>query len=370
MRIVERYSKRMRMFMGKDGWSLLAPLRYILSLLYGIHSRSASTTSSHSPGSHESRSGPKIISVGNIEVGGGGKTPCVLAIAAALAAKGLRPAVVTRGYGGTATESGGGVFLPDEISREISLPGGYMVWSGGSEAEASRVLGDEAVLYLRAGLPLVVDRDRKRAIRAITEAADPTHLILDDAFHRTELPKDLDILLLDAQKPFGNGRLLPYGSLREPANSVARAGAVVFTRASDRTVPEDAVRFTDNKPVYFSKHIPVSLSDARGIKRESADLAGERVALFSGIARPASFESTAEEFGLAPEVSFRFDDHHEYSTADAEGMIEECTPGTIFVTTAKDWGKVQSIFPAEARLLKLDMEMEIVDIEELLAPVL
>ena len=158
--------------------------------------------------------------------------------------------------------------------------------------------------------------------------------------------------------------------MREPANAVTRAGAVIFTRASGRTVPEVAVRFAENMPVFFSRHIPVSLSDAAGMHRESADLAGEKVALFSGIARPASFENTVAEFGLAPEVSFRFDDHHEYSTADVEGMIEECAHGTIFVTTAKDWGKVQSIFPAGTMLLRLEMEMEIVDIEELLAPIL
>ncbi len=145
--------------MGKDGWSLLAPLRYILSILYGIHSRSARTTTSHSPGSHESRSGPKIISVGNIEVGGGGKTPCVLAIAAALAAKGLRPAVVTRGFGGTATESGGAVFLPVEVSREISLPGGYIFLFRGiidkaeSEDEIASVIAHEvAHITVRHGV--------------------------------------------------------------------------------------------------------------------------------------------------------------------------------------------------------------------------
>ena len=365
MRIVERYSKRMRMFMGRDGWSLLAPLRYILSLLYGIHSRSASTPAA----GQVPAAGPKIISVGNIEVGGGGKTPCVLAIAAALAAKGLQPAVVTRGYGGTATQDGGAVALPDELSSDSSLPDGYTVWTGGSDAEASSEFGDEALLYIRAGLPLAVDRDRARGIMAITEAVGPSHVILDDAFHRTELPKDLDILLLDAQKPFGNGRLLPYGTLREPANAVTRAGAVIFTRASGRTVPEVAVRFAENMPVFFSRHIPVSLSDAAGMHRESADLAGEKVALFSGIARPASFENTVAEFGLVPEVSFRFDDHHEYSAADIEGMIDECAPGTIFITTAKDWGKVWPMFPQETRLLRLDMEVEIGEIEELLAPV-
>lgn len=367
--------------MGTGGWSLLAPLRFVLSLLYGIHSRSTQPSVSHSstsqtpsPDSHTTQipvsnsktpvsavsdpspSGPEIISVGNIEVGGGGKTPCVLAIASALRAEGFKPAVVTRGYGGTVTQSGGTVALPD----------GY----GGSEEDASRELGDEAVLYLGAGLPLAVDRNRSRGIKAISDAAEPTHIILDDAFHRMELPKDLDILLLDAERPFGNGRLLPYGSLREPASAVKRAGAIIFTRAVEEIVPREAEQLVAGKPVFFSQHIPDMLSDRSGQRFEPGDLAEENIALFSGIARPASFENTAVEFGLVPQVSFRYDDHHIYSTDDVVEMIRECAPGTAFVTTAKDWSKVSAIFPEETRLLRLDMAMEIQGIRELLAPVL
>ncbi|MCK4549130.1 MAG: tetraacyldisaccharide 4'-kinase, partial [Candidatus Krumholzibacteria bacterium] len=223
---------------------------------------------------------------------------------------------------------------------------------------------------IRAGLPLAVDRDRARGIRAISEAAGPTHVILDDAFHRTALPKDLDILLLDAEKPFGTGRLLPFGTLREPSSASARAGAVVFTRARDRSVPVEAARFVEDKPVFFSRHLASSLSDCKGARFDAAGLAGAQIALLSGIAKPGSFEDTAVEFGLDPEVSFRYDDHHEYSAGDITEIIEECTARTVFVTTAKDWGKVSSIFPEEARLLRLDMDMEIAGMEELLAPVL
>ena len=99
MRIVERYTKRMRVFRGSGGWSLLGPLRFVFSAFYGAWSRMTPSPVPTGP----SGSGPKIISVGNIEVGGGGKTPCVLAIASALTAGGARPAVVTRGYGSRAT---------------------------------------------------------------------------------------------------------------------------------------------------------------------------------------------------------------------------------------------------------------------------
>ncbi len=351
--------------MGTGGWSLLGPFRYALSVFYGLHARMTPA-----PAPCATVSGPKIISVGNIEVGGGGKTPCVLAIASALAAKGLNPAVVTRGYGGTASRSGGAVALPGEAGGDMDLPAGYSMWKGGSEFEASRELGDEAVLYIRAGLPLAVDRDRDRGIRAVTEAAGPTHVILDDAFHRTAIPKDLDILLLDAEAPFGNGRLLPYGTLREPSSASARAGAVVFTRARDRSVPVEAARFVADKPLFFSRHMASSLSDRKGERFDPDSLAGAKIALLSGIARPGSFEDTAVAFGLDPEVSFRYDDHHEYSAGDIAEIIGECEAQTVFVTTAKDWGKVSSLFPEETRLLRLDMDMEITGMEELLAPVL
>jgi len=308
--------------------------------------------------------------VGNIEVGGGGKTPCVLAIASALVERGLRPAVVTRGYGGRVTREGGALALPEAVSGAVGPPPGYIIWTGGDEADAAMELGDEAVLYIRAGLPLVVDRNRMRGIRTVSASIGPTHVILDDAFHRTSLPKDLDILLLDAERPFGNGKLLPYGTLREPASAVARAGAVVFTRAVNRSIPKEVGRFVTDTPVFFARHLPSSILDRKGNQFGPADPGGAKVVLFSGIARPESFEATAAEFGFDPEVSFRYDDHYRYSADDIREMIDECGTGSVFVTTEKDWGKVSSLFPDETRLLRLDMKMEIEGIEELLKPVL
>jgi tetraacyldisaccharide 4'-kinase len=366
MRVIERYSGRMRMFMGRGGWALLAPVRFVLSVLYGFHARGTPAPAPRGPGA-----GPKIISVGNIEVGGGGKTPCVLALASVLSARGLKPAVVTRGYGGRAALEGRGVIaLPGTDACGDGLPAGYDCWRGDARADAALEIGDEAVLYLGAGLPLAVDGDRARGIAALTEAAEPTHIILDDAFHRTSLPKDLDILLLDAQRPFGNRRLLPYGTLREPAVAAKRAGAVIFTRASSPSVPEEAADIIKGLPVFFSMHVPVSLSGRGGEKYGAADLRGEKTVLFSGIARPESFEESAAQFGIDPSVSFRFDDHHAYLPEDIKGMIDECGSESVFVTTAKDWAKAAPLFREDVRVMRLDMEMQIEDMEGLLKLVL
>ena len=365
MRIVERYTRRMRMFMGKDGWSLLGPLRFALSIFYGLYARTTPAQASHA-----TAEGPKIISVGNIEVGGGGKTPCVLAIASALRERGMRPAVVTGGYGGSAAREGGALALPGAADGGPGLSRGYVIWRGGEGSDAARELGDEAVLYIRAGLPLAVDKDRGRGIRALSQAVGPTHVILDDAYHRTSLPKDLDVLLLDAARPFADGRLLPYGTLREPESAVSRAGAVIFTRASDRAVPVEAARYVKDTPVFFARHLPVSLAGRGDERVETAGLAGADITLFCGIARPESFERTAIEYGLDPAVSFRFDDHHDYTAHDIVEMIEEVGTGSVFVTTEKDWGKVTALFPEGTRLLRLDMKMEVEGMEELLKPVL
>jgi tetraacyldisaccharide 4'-kinase len=294
-----------------------------------------------------------VISVGNLEVGGGGKTPCVLALASYLSGRGLRPAVVTRGYGG-------------EASGEIATP---VLLAEIGDSRAARRFGDEAVLYLRAGLPVAVFRERERGIAALSESAGPTHIILDDAFHRTSITKDLDILLLDHERPFGGGRLLPYGTLREPPRAAGRADAVIFTRASGRGVPPEAERFVSGRPVFFAEHRPAALLGSDGAETAPSSLSGRRVALLSGIARPGSFERTAAEAGLDPDISFRFDDHHRYSGSDIMDMMEEC-PGCVFVTTEKDWVKVSELFPPEAELLRLSLAMEIEGIEDLLRPVL
>jgi tetraacyldisaccharide 4'-kinase len=342
MRIIERYSGRMRLFMGRGGWALLAPLRFVLSAFYGMFAR-------NSPGVRRdpSSSGPRVISVGNIEVGGGGKTPCVLALASALREKGKRPSVVTRGYGG-------------RVDGVVAEPG---------DLDAVKY-GDEAVLYLSEGFPLAVSRDRAEGIRALAESVDPTHILLDDAFHRTEIPKDLDILLLDSQRPFGSGKLLPYGTLREPASAAARAGAVIFTRSSDSTVPEEARRYVEGRPVFFARHLPASLYGEEGVQVEPASLSGRKVVLLSGIARPASFERTAVEAGLDPEASYRFDDHHRYSAEDVEEIIRECGESCAYVTTGKDWAKVSGLFPQGVELMRLDLKMDIDRIDDLLSPVL
>lgn len=380
MRIVERYSTRMRIFLARGGWTLLRPIRDALSLCHGLcrSVRPAGRRARACAVRTRAAGSARVVSVGNLESGGTGKTPCVLALAAELLRRGYRPVVVTRGYGGKAGRQGrpviaaareridGGradvVFFRDDSDQ----PGR----TAEREKGAVAFLGDEACLYLRKGFSVVIGRDRRRAICAALQTFTPSHILLDDAFHRTEVGKDLDILLLDFERPFGNGRLLPGGTLREPARAALRAGAVVFTRASGRSVPGPALPFVEGKPVFFARHVPAGLIGRGDEPVDPLSLAGRPVAVFSGIARPDSFESLAAQAGLEPCVAIRFDDHRRYTPRDVDFILARAGTGAVLVTTAKDWGRIAALVPTQVQLFRLEMRMEIEGIERLLEPVL
>lgn len=352
MRIVERHSMSMRIYLARGGWALLVPLRHALAFAHGI-ARHLGPPPSRTPPRRDPGL-PIVVSVGNIVAGGTGKTPCVLAIAAELSSRGFRPVVASSGYGGTARRA-----AEPLVVRPTDRMGG-----------AAGVIGDEAAIYLQEGYPVVVCRDRAKAIEAAARELGPTHVILDDAFHCTGVAKDLDILLLDHAEPFAGGRLLPAGPLREPPASARRADAIVFTRASDATIPEAAARVAGSIPAFFARHQPAGLYGRHGRALELSSLSGRPVVLFSGIARHDSFEELARSAGLDPAVSVRFDDHHRYRSEDAEFVLSQEGPGAALVTTAKDWEKALAVFPGDAEMVRLEMRVEIDGIGRLLGPVL
>jgi tetraacyldisaccharide 4'-kinase len=167
----------------------------------------------------------RVVSVGNIAVGGTGKSPVVAWIAAALVARGQRPAILTRGYGSD---------LRGDDS--LALLGGAVLM----RARRAERLPDEARMQSVAlpGVPVIAGPRRYEAAkRFLAEHADkaPTHWLLDDGFQHRQLARDVDVVLLDAGSPFGNGMLLPRGMLREPVDALKRASVVVFTRATAST---------------------------------------------------------------------------------------------------------------------------------------
>jgi tetraacyldisaccharide 4'-kinase len=263
-----------------------------------------------------------VISVGNLTLGGTGKTPLVAWLARELAAAGRRPAIVSRGYAARAGET-------SDEAAELGI--------------------------LLPGVPHRANRDRVAAARvAAADGADA--IILDDGFQHRRLRRDLDIVAIDATDPFGCDRLFPRGLLREPPRSLARAQAVVLTRASSVSeLRRDEIRHAvlaaagrdggGPQALVWAEatHAAVGLRDWNGQTRSLADLAGRRVFAFAAIGNPAAFRRTLAEAG-ADVTGFRaYADHHAYTTADLEAIcsLAQSAGAEQVLTTLKDLVKIR-----------------------------
>lgn len=262
-----------------------------------------------------------VISVGNITMGGTGKTPTVLLLARELMSRGKRVAVLTRGYGG-------------------SLEGGIHIVSDGkslllSPAEA----GDEPCLLASTlpGLMVVMGSDRYLAGSLALKELSPDCFILDDGFQHQRLGRNLDILLLDWKAPFGNGRTLPAGFLREPVSAVKRAQLAIFTRAvAGRGRPDVLPR---SIPACTSSHALTGFTTLGGGNLSPfSELAGRRIIAFCGIADPAAFFDGLESCGVKLISTLALPDHSEYGKEEMEalGSLKRQYKADCFITTAKD----------------------------------
>ncbi len=268
-----------------------------------------------------------VISIGNLTVGGTGKTTAAIAVARRLSERGRRVAVLSRGYRGTA-ERGATV---------VSEGFGPLV--GVTEA------GDEPYLMARAlpGVFVLAGRDRRRTGRqAVDLGADA--LVLDDGFQYQRLVKDLDVVLVDALEPFRYHHLVPRGPLREPLGHLARAAAVWITHA-DLVRRDDLAEvraqveeFAPRARVWAAVHAPVCLRGLSGEgEGEPRGLRGRRVLALSSLGNPEAFERTLEKLGAVVVGCARFPDHHRYRPDDLRGLSGDdgIMPDWI-VTTAKD----------------------------------
>jgi tetraacyldisaccharide 4'-kinase len=387
MRIVDRSGAGMKVFRGEGPWAALLPLRYLLAGLYRLflalrpvcaieYRAEHAAREAAGPAPAPRKPAPLVISVGNLEAGGGGKTPCAILVAETVKARGGVPVVLSRGYRGEASRLDTPFALPGEPTPADSPVTGTMTYGeflaklsaepgrAGLRALAGAV-GDEPVLYHARGIPVVIDRDRARAAAWALERFNPTHVILDDAYHIFSLRKHLDILLLDWERPFGNGHLLPLGTLREPPAAAARAGAVVFTRAKEARVPREAESIAAGKEIFFGEHEAVDLVRRKGEALALSYLEGREVAIFSGIARPDSFERTVASLGARPTAAYRFADHHAYRPNDLAAMLAAGGPRTLYVTTEKDWVKASDLFPDGAEVVALRISMRVSPMERL-----
>lgn len=245
-----------------------------------------------------------VICVGNLTVGGSGKTPCTIALAQWLRDRGWRVGILLRGY---ARRSSGMVIAADEQGIR-----------GRWEA-----VGDEAVLLARRlpGIPVIVGGNRFRAGREALRQFRPDVLLLDDGFQHRQLYRNLDLVMIDATDPLGGGWLLPRGRLREPVGGLRRAHAVILSRTDQ--APDVAhlqrwlAQIAPGATQVLTRHRPSRLSDlAEDQERPLASLAGRRLFAVSGIANPRAFQRTLTDLGGVLVGALAFPDHHPYGPTD------------------------------------------------------
>ena len=297
-----------------------------------------------------------VISVGNITLGGTGKTPMTARLAADLIGRGLRVAVLSRGYGGKAN---GELRIVSDGSNMLTSP------------EES---GDEPYLLAQKvpGLMVVIGADRYRAGLLALKELNPDIFILDDGFQHLRLKRDLDLLLLDAARPFANGFTLPAGFLRERASACARADLIVYTRCAESGEPD---LFPD-KPSLWTKHALCGLAPLKGGCRLGLEaLKGARVTAFSGIADPAAFFDLLESCGVRLAATLSFPDHTRYGEEEVAAIcrLRDASRSTLLVTTEKDAVKLVQhagrLGPCFAALLEIQgADMGVLDalVEKLL----
>lgn len=273
--------------------------------------------------------GVPVISIGNIAAGGTGKTPMAIHVAQILLRHDVRVAILSRGYKRNTRRTG-----PDTLVVSDGVMLNCPADEAGDEPYliAARLLGSAG----RPGAMVIVGRDRVAGARRAVEAGAQA-IVLDDGFQHLRLRRDLDIVLLDAERPLGNGWLLPAGRLREPARALVRASALVLTRAAAAGRPDGSGLPAAGRPVFSARHTPAGLFRWRSnTATDPAELAGKRVLLFSGIARPDSFERSVGELGIDRCGHLRFGDHHGYSGADLGRIAAAAACCDALVTTEKD----------------------------------
>ncbi|MBW2020364.1 MAG: tetraacyldisaccharide 4'-kinase [Deltaproteobacteria bacterium] len=286
----------------------------------------------------------KVISIGNITVGGTGKTPMVYHVAKLLNGLDLEVAVISRGYGGDAQRSGG---IVSNGKRIIMGP---------------RASGDEPQLLASKlpGIPILVGRDRYQAGRRAISTFGSSVLVLDDAFQHLSLKRDLDLLLLDSMRPFGNGHCIPRGTLREPMEQLKRADAFILTRYQEGGPLSQTVSVIESlaqgRPIFKCRHVPERLFMA-GHKEllDLLSLKGRRLLAFSGIARNDDFRATISGLDGWIAGSLEFPDHHSYSDDDLRSIWEKARDLNVdnIITTEKDYFNICSEIPLTPRLLVL-----------------
>lgn len=293
----------------------------------------------HRKGLLRSASLPRpVVSVGNLTVGGTGKTPHVQFLARWLSERGVRVAILSRGYG--------------RASRGVA-------WASGEPPAAADSVGDEPALMARTlpGVSVIVGESRLEAGREALRRREVDAFLLDDGFQHLSLRRDADILLVDGIRGLGNRRTLPFGPLREPPDHVRFADALVVTRCTDPSGAGKvaaALAFPAGRPVAATRLAPRCLIDRDGAET-ALPPSGTEVTAFAGLAHNDQFEATLRACGLRVRGFLSFGDHHRYGPGDIR-RIAAASGGLPIVTTEKDLVRLPGGLPFRAHALRVGVE--------------
>jgi len=291
-----------------------------------------------------------VVSVGNITLGGSGKTPLVEEVTRGFRELGTAPAVVSRGYG---RQSRGVAVVADRDGVRLE----------------ARAAGDEPLLLAEhlPGTPVVVGENRFEAGQRAVQRGGATAIVLDDGFQNRTLHKDLEILAVNGRAPWGNGRLFPRGMLREPLSALGRADVVVVTNPAGGGEMEALVatvrRHNGRAPVAVARYEVVDALDASaGTRRAPHDLRGARLLAFAGLGSPRGFAETLAEVGVDTAGLVEYPDHYWFHRNDLGDLVRQsrAVGAEGLITTEKDWVRLRALPPATVPLwiLRIRLRLE------------
>lgn len=316
-------------------WCLL-PLEGVFRTLSGLRRRSTKPVFSKVP----------VVVVGNLAVGGSGKTPLVLALTEALSARGFQVGICSRGYG----------------SRPPDYP--YLVTSESTAAEA----GDEPLLLARrSGVPVVIAPERPLAVRYLRDKCHCNVIISDDGLQHYRMARKVEIVVIDGTRNLGNGHCLPVGPLREPASRLAEVDFVVVNNPGQDSPAGEEMYLKPLTPEPLSRepvnHQPLDSVTAAGTGAPTWSEQMKRVHAVAGIGNPARFFSTLRQLGLEP-VEHPFADHHQFTRDDFRFV-----PDLPIVMTEKDAVKCGQLGLTNAWYVPVNAELPVDFLDRVIAAI-
>ena len=293
-----------------------------------------------------------VISVGNLTTGGTGKTPLVAWVCRVLAREGRKVTILTRGYG-----------RANAGQRVVASDGVNVLTSTEQAGDEPQLLAEN----LKGIASVICDSDRAAAGQWAIEKLGADVLVLDDGYQHLQLARDLNIAIIDATNPWGGGHQLPYGMMREPRNSLARADCVVLTRNNEESDPAvlkgEINRFTA-APIFTSRMQTSLVRRVDAVQPTKLTAIAQPVAAFCGIGNPSSFFDHLRREGFTLAHARAFPDHHRYQQGDIDHLCKaaKATGASSLITTAKDAVKLRDFaFELPCYVLEIDV---VIDQEE------